>query len=139
MKVISINTSMNKGTVKHPVQTATLKEKHGVIGDAHSGDHHRQISLLAIESYHKTDLELPIGSFAENITTEGIVLYELPIGSRLFIGNTELEVTQIGKKCHKGCEIRTLTGDCVMPREGIFCKVIKGGIINIDDNITLQR
>lgn len=138
-KVISVNVSKEKGVVKDPVAEIELKVNHGIVGDAHAGDWHRQVSLLGIESYEKMrahDLELSNGDFAENITTEGVILYELPIGTKLSIGDTILEVTQIGKKCHSGCAISVRTGDCVMPKEGIFCKVIKNGIIKVDDTIT---
>ena len=138
MKVISVNSSVNKGTIKNPIEKGSFIKDHGLEGDAHSGNHHRQVSLLAVESYKKVDMDLKIGSFAENITTEGIVLHTLPIGTILEINDCILEVTQIGKKCHLGCEIKTLTGDCVMPKEGIFCKVIKSGIINVDDTIRLK-
>ena len=138
-KVISVNISKEKGVVKDPVDKIELKINHGIVGDAHAGDWHRQVSLLAIESYEKMrakGLELENGAFAENITTEGIVLYELPIGTKLKIGTSVLEVTQIGKKCHKGCAIEVQTGDCVMPKEGIFCKVIEEGKIIVGDEIT---
>ena len=137
-KVISVNISKEKGVVKDPVSVIKLQVNHGIIGDAHAGDWHRQVSLLGVESYEKMrahDLELSNGDFAENITTEGIVLYELPIGTKLTIGTALLEVTQIGKKCHKGCAISVRTGDCVMPKEGIFCKVLQDGIIRVNDTI----
>ncbi|RDY23820.1 MOSC domain-containing protein [Romboutsia maritimum] len=138
-KVLSINISEKKGVVKTPVNYAQIKVDYGIVGDAHAGNWHRQISLLANESIDKMRdkgfSSLKFGDFAENITTEGIEVHKLQIGTRLKIGECELEVTQIGKKCHGGCEIKKITGDCVMPREGIFVKVIKEGIINIDDNI----
>ena len=138
--VVSVNTSLTKGVVKHPVPSIEIKLNHGVQGDAHAGNWHRQISLLAIESYHKMiyeDKMLPIGSFAENITTEGIELFTLPIGTKLQIGETIQEVTQIGKKCHLGCEIQQLVGNCVMPKEGIFTIVIQEGTIQKGDIITI--
>ena len=102
---------------------------------------HRQVSLLGVESINKMKSlkgdKLDTGKFAENLTTEGIILYELPVGTRLKIGETIQEVTQIGKECHTGCNIRQLVGDCVMPREGIFTKVIKGGIIKAGDEIEI--
>lgn len=138
-KVVSINISEKKGVVKVPVDRAQVKINHGIIGDAHAGNWHRQISLLAQESIDKMKIkgfnDLKFGDFAENITTEGIEVYTLSIGTRLKIGECEFEVTQIGKKCHGGCEIKKKTGDCVMPREGIFVKVIKEGIIKVDNNI----
>lgn len=138
--VLGINTSIKKGVVKKPVPFIECKINHGIVGDAHAGDWHRQISLLAIESYHKMEalgLKLKQGAFAENITTKGIVLFELPIGQILEIGEVVLEVTQIGKECHSGCAISQQVGDCVMPKEGIFTKVIKEGIIRENDQIKL--
>jgi MOSC domain-containing protein YiiM len=131
MEIVSVNISTKKGEIKHPVQTVTLTEK-GIEGDAHAGDWHRQISLLAEESilrFEKTlGRKLEYGEFAENFTTRGVELKNCQIGDR-FVGNgIELEVTQIGKKCHgTGCAIFQQVGNCVMPVEGIFCKVIKGG------------
>lgn len=140
-KVLSVNISKEKGTVKHPVEYIELFEL-GVKGDAHSGKWRRQVSLLAQESIEKSskaiNREIKFGEFAENITTEGIVLYETKPGDRLIIGETELEVTQIGKKCHTGCEIFSLVGNCVMPTEGIFAKVIKHGIIKAGDKIVYK-
>lgn len=140
-KVIAVNISERKGIVKHPVDKGYFKINHGMVGDAHAGEWHRQVSLLAEESVDKMTASgvegLTPGKFAENITTEGIVLYELPVGTRLKIGETELEVTQIGKECHSSCEIRKLVGDCVMPREGIFTKVLKEGYIKAGDEIEI--
>lgn len=139
-KVISVNTSDKKGVVKTPVAEVLLRAGHGIEGDAHAGDWHRQVSLLGIESFEKMramGIELEPGKFAENITTEGIVLYELPVGTRLQIGETLHEVTQIGKQCHSGCEIKSLVGDCVMPREGIFTKVLEGGKVRPGDSIEI--
>ena len=140
-KIVSINISDRKGVIKTPVNEAKLKVDHGIVGDAHAGNWHRQISLLSKESIDKMRFkgfnELKSGDFAENITTEGIDVYKLPVGQRLKIGECEVEVTQIGKKCHGGCEIKKKTGDCVMPREGIFVKVIKEGIIYPNDEITV--
>lgn len=140
-KVVSINISTKKGVVKVPVDKAELKINHGIVGDAHAGNWHRQISMLAEESIQKMKDKgfdhLKFGDFAENITTEGIEVYTLPVGTKLKIGECEVEVTQIGKKCHQGCAIRQTTGDCVMPREGIFVKVLKEGTININDEIEI--
>ena len=137
--VVSVNISEKKGTIKHPVPEIRLKLRHGIIGDAHTGDWHRQISLLAEESVDTMRASCPIpldpGVFAENINTEGIDLKHLPVGTHLRIGETEVEVTQIGKECHYGCAIRQAAGDCVMPREGIFCKVIEGGVIRAGDAV----
>lgn len=138
-KVLSINVSDKKGVVKDPIHEGIFIEDFGLENDAHGGDWHRQVSLLGIESFDKMENEgiegLVPGIFAENITTEGLVLYELPIGTRLVIGETIQEVTQIGKECHTGCEISQKVGKCVMPKEGIFTKVIKGGLIKKGDII----
>jgi MOSC domain-containing protein YiiM len=141
-RVKSINISDVKGVPKIQVAKATLIEDFGIEGDAHAGKWHRQISLLGIESAQKLiDLGMDgitFGRFAENITTEGIVLYKLPIGTKLWIGCTLHEVTQIGKECHNDCAIKQTIGDCVMPREGIFTKVITGGEIFENDLIRLE-
>ena len=141
-KVISVNMSVKKGVEKKPINKGIFKENYGLNGDAHAGQWHRQVSLLGIESIQKMNLkaikELVPGKFAENITTEGIVLYELPIGAILIIGDVILEVTQIGKECHKDCEIRSLIGDCIMPREGIFAKVLTEGYIKAGDDILVD-
>ncbi len=142
MKVVSVCISEVKGTRKKPVDEIVLKKNHGIVGDAHAGDWHRQVSFLGIESLEKMKKDLPelgSGDFAENIMTEGLVLYELPIGSILKVGETELEITQIGKECHHGCEIRRITGDCVMPREGIFGIVLKEGIVRPGDPIEVIK
>ncbi|MGL5749154.1 MAG: MOSC domain-containing protein [Paraclostridium sp.] len=140
-KVVSINISEKKGVIKTPIDKAVLRIDHGIVGDAHASNWHRQISLLAVESINKMKEkgfdELKFGDFAENITTEGIDVYKLPIGQRIKIGECEVEVTQIGKKCHGGCEIKKKTGDCVMPREGIFVKVISEGTIHTSDEVTI--
>ena len=138
-KVIDINISEKKGVVKKPIEQGVFIENYGLEGDAHAGKWHRQVSLLGIESFKKVE-ELGIeglnhGDFAENITTEGIILYELPIGTRLRIGETIQEVTQIGKECHVGCAISKKVGKCIMPKEGIFTRVIKGGVVKPGDSI----
>lgn len=140
-KVLAVNISEEKGVIKHPIEKGFFRENHGLEGDAHAGNWHRQVSLLGIESIDKMKASgieglLP-GKFAENLTTEGITLYELPVGTRLKIGEVIMEVTQIGKECHLGCEIRHLVGDCVMPREGIFTKVLKDGFIKPQDEIEI--
>lgn len=141
-KVLSVNISEKKGTVKQQVDFIELFEL-GVMGDAHSGKWRRQVSLLARESIDKSSKaigrEIKFGEFAENITTEGITLYDTKPGDRLIIGETELEVTQIGKKCHTGCEIFSLVGNCVMPTEGIFARVIKKGIVKPGDKIAFIK
>ncbi len=137
IKAISI--SQKRGTQKTNVPEAELRTGFGIVGDAHAADWHRQVSLLAVESINKmveAGAKVSPGNFAENITTEGIELPGLPIGSKFKVGeDVELEVTQIGKECHSRCEIFEQVGDCIMPREGIFAKVIKGGSIKIGDII----
>jgi MOSC domain-containing protein YiiM len=138
--VVSVNISEQKGTRKHPLQGPVTITMLGMQGDAHAGDWHRQLSLLAQESIDKMQghgLVLKPGDFAENITTLGLDLLTLPVGTRLQVGAVTMEVTQIGKECHLGCEIRKLVGDCVMPREGIFARVITAGTIQAGDLITI--
>ena len=139
-KVIAVCISEEKGVKKREVPEVELRFGEGVVGDAHGDDPVRRVSLLGSESVDKLRPlipELKPGDFAENILTEGVVLYELPIGTRLTIGEAELEVTQIGKECHHGCAIKQQTGDCVMPREGIFGEVITEGVIRPGDEITV--
>jgi molybdenum cofactor synthesis domain-containing protein len=138
-KVISVNISEKKGTIKHPVEEITLTRT-GVVGDAHAGEWHRQVSLLAVESIEKFSREakrkINFGEFAENITTQGIDLPKCHIFDRFLIGETELELTQIGKECHgTTCAIFKEVGNCVMPKEGIFCRVLKTGRIKPNDRI----
>jgi len=137
-QVLAVCISENKGERKKPVEAVELRENHGIVGDGHAGDWHRQVSLLAQESIDKMralGLDVNAGDFAENITTSGIDLVSLPIGTRLQVGETELEVTQIGKECHTRCAIYYQAGDCVMPKEGIFARVITGGVIRPGDEI----
>ena len=141
-KVISINISDKKGVRKKPVDEIVIEENYGIKGDAHASEKwHRQISLLALESIKKMQdmgLKVKAGDFAENITTEGIDLISLPIGTRINIGkDVELEVSQIGKVCHNRCAIYYQAGDCVMPKEGIFVKVLKGGTVKKGDKIVV--
>jgi MOSC domain-containing protein YiiM len=136
--IVAVCISETKGERKRPVPWITLQKDHGIFGDAHAGDWHRQVSLLAIESIEKMralGLSVSAGDFAENITTIGIDLVALPVGSRLTIGAALLEVTQIGKECHTRCAIYHQAGDCVMPKEGIFARVIHGGEIKPGDRI----
>lgn len=139
-RVIAVCVSEKKGERKKPVREVCVRENHGIVNDAHAGDWHRQISLLALESIKKMQakgLDVTTGDFAENITTEGIDLPSLPIGTRLAIGDTLVEVTQIGKECHNRCAIYHQAGDCVMPREGIFVKVVRGGTIKSNDTMEI--
>jgi MOSC domain-containing protein YiiM len=138
-EVVEVSISKEKGTRKENIPEGVLIENHGFKDDAHAGDWHRQVSLLAMESIEKIrakGLDVGPGDFAENITTRGIDLVNLPIGTRLKVGEEVLmEVTQIGKECHTRCAIYYQAGDCVMPREGIFTKVLKGGRVKKSDPI----
>ena len=141
--VIAVCRSKKKGTVKTPVAEVVIKEEFGVVNDAHADSNtHRQVSLLAKESIDKMrskGIELKPGDFAENITTKDINLTSLPVGTRLNIGNNViLEMTQIGKECHTACAIRKQVGDCIMPREGIFTRVIRGGSVKAGDCIMVM-
>jgi MOSC domain-containing protein YiiM len=141
-KIIAVCKSEKKGTRKTPQAEIVITKDYGVEGDAHADcQTHRQVSLLASESIDKMrgkGLELKPGDFAENLTTEGIDLCALPVGTRLEAGKkVVLEVTQIGKECHKGCAIRELIGDCIMPREGIFARVIRGGTVRPGDTLKI--
>ena len=141
-EVVSVNVSEKKGTVKREVPEIRLKLRHGILGDAHAGDWHRQISLLAEESVDKMRALLPDlqpGAFAENINTRGLELKTLPVGTRLRLGETVVEVTQIGKQCHSDCEIKRLTGQCVMPTEGIFAVVVQEGTVRKGDPIEILK
>jgi len=138
-KIVALNVSKEKGERKTPVAFVELKENHGIVGDGHAGDWHRQVSLLAMESIHKMQklgLDVGAGDFAENMTTEGIDLVSIPVGTRLTLGETILEVTQIGKECHTRCAIYYQAGDCVMPKEGIFAKVLQGGVVRCGEALT---
>ena len=138
-RVVAVSVSDRKGVKKANVQSARLLADHGIEYDAHAGKWHRQVSLLAIESIEKIrdkGLDVSPGDFAENITTEGIRLWELPIGKGLKLGEKVIaEVTQIGKECHSRCAIFHQVGDCVMPREGIFVRILSGGMVRPGDRI----
>ena len=138
-RVLSLNVSKRTGEQKKPVPagSVTLGENHGIVGDAHAGDWHRQVSLLAaedIDTMRGRGIEIGFGDFAENLTTRGVDLSALPVGTRLLLGEAELEVTQIGKECHEHCAIYQAVGDCVMPRRGIFARVLKGGEVSVDSD-----
>ncbi len=144
MRVISVNISAKKGVRKKPVDEIVLNENYGIEGDAHaSSEWHRQVSLLAMESIEtmrKKGLDVHPGDFAENITTEGIDLVSLPVGTVMSIGAEVVgEVTQIGKECHNRCAIYYQAGDCVMPKEGIFIRVLKGGIVKAGDPVVVKK
>ncbi len=138
-RIKAISISEKRGTQKSNVPEAELKTDFGIVGDAHAANWHRQVSLLAIESIDKMvarGANVSPGNFAENITTEGIELLELSVGSKIKLGKSvELEITQFGKKCHSRCEIFEQVGDCIMPREGVFAKVTNAGSINVGDVI----
>ncbi len=139
-KIMAVCKSKEKGTRKEPVAECILREDYGLISDAHADCcTHRQVSLLAIESINKMrslDFDVGPGDFAENLTTEGIDLVSLPVGTRTSIGEKViLEITQIGKECHTGCAILRQTGKCIMPKEGVFAKVIRGGLVKAGDQI----
>jgi cyclic pyranopterin phosphate synthase len=132
-KVLSINISEKTGEQKKPVDIGRLKADHGIAGDAHAGTGERQVSLLAqedVDTMKGRGIELHPGDFAENMTTQGVDLGSLPVGTKLEIGECVLEITQIGKKCHHDCAIFKQVGDCVMMRKGIFMRVIKGGTVS---------
>ena len=137
--VVAVCISDVKGVIKKPVPEVYVKINHGIEGDAHAGEWHRQVSLLADESVDKLRDRIPAlsaGVFAENILTSGLCLFELPVGTKLRAGEALMEVTQIGKECHNsGCAIKQQTGDCVMPREGIFAAVLEEGMIRPGDII----
>lgn len=140
-KVIAISVSKRKGTIKKNVPSANLIKDWGIEGDAHAGKWHRQVSLLANESIDTMRAAglpgLRAGEFAENITTESLNIPGMKTGTRLKVGETELKITQIGKKCHDKCAIYARVGDCVMPREGIFAIVVKSGSIKVNDEIRI--
>lgn len=141
-EIISLNVSETVGNKKQPVDQVILEPKHGIQGDAHARDWHRQVSLLAQESIDKMSEQLPNlvpGSFAENITTRGLILKDLPIGTRLVTDHIELEITQIGKKCHAKCNIFKEAGGCIMPEEGVFAKVIRGGTLATGEELLVSN
>lgn len=139
--VHSICISEQKGTQKHEIPEALVIEDYGIQGDAHAGKWHRQVSLLGLEQineFRERGADVAFGAFGENLVVEGFHLRELPIGSIFRIGDVVLELTQIGKECHSHCEIYKKVGDCIMPREGVFTKVLHGGTIKIGDEIILN-
>ncbi len=141
-RVLACCVSERKGVRKHEVDEMRLRVGLGIEGDAHAGNWHRQVSLLGNESVdlmRAKGIELEAGDFAENLLVEGIVLKELPVGSVLDVGACRLVVTQIGKTCHNDCEIRRLTGMCVMPTDGIFCVVVRGGTVRAGDEVVVRE
>ena len=140
-KIIGICISEKRGTAKHEVETAKLVDDWGIEGDAHAGHWHRQVSLLANESVdlmRAKGIDLAPGDFAENVLTRGIDVKSLPVGTTVAVGPARMVVTQIGKTCHNDCEIRRLTGMCVMPTDGIFCVVTRGGIVRAGDEVRVM-
>ena len=136
----AVCTSDRKGIQKTAQPSIVLKEDWGIDGDAHAGNWHRQVSLLAfekIQDFNAQGAGVVDGAFGENIVVEGFDLKTLPIGTRFKSGEVELELTQVGKECHSHCAIYHKMGDCIMPREGVFCKVINGGVINVGDSIDI--
>lgn len=140
--VIGVSVSMTRGVKKTNVAAAKLVPAHGIEGDAHAGDWHRQVSLLAEESIAKMralGVDVGSGDFAENITTRGIDVPGLRIGDRVALGDALLEVTQVGKECHARCAIYQQVGDCVMPREGVFARVLTGGDVRAGTRVVVRR
>ena len=140
-KIVSIAISRKKGTRKTPVEEAEVVKDHGIRGDAHAGPWHRQVSFLAHEQIREArekGLQVDFGDFAENVATEGVDWKALPLGTRVKLGDRVIvEITQIGKECHKKCAIYYQAGDCIMPREGVFGKVIEGGTFCCGDEIVI--
>ncbi|MGB2982766.1 MAG: MOSC domain-containing protein [Candidatus Bipolaricaulia bacterium] len=137
-KVVAICISEAKGTPKRPIPSGKLVREWGLEGDAHAGDWHRQVSLLAIESIEKMlalGVDVEPGSFAENITTKGVELVSLPIGTRMQIGGALLEITQIGKVCHDHCAVFEQVGECIMPKEGVFARVVEEATVSVGEAI----
>jgi MOSC domain-containing protein YiiM len=138
-RIVAVSVSDRKGVVKHNVPEALLMVDHGLAGDAHAEGGHRQVSLLSLNSINKmvaAGAAVKPGDFAENLTVDGLSVMTLPVGARLKVGpHVLLEITQIGKACHQGCAIRQQVGDCVMPREGVFARVLQDGVVKVGDQI----
>lgn len=141
MRVVAVSASAKKGEKKQNLPQAELRVGLGLVGDAHADGSHRQLSLLALESIEQMramGADVNPGDFAENLTTEGLTLHTLPPGSMLLIGDdVVLELTQIGKECHSGCAIQKQVGKCIMPSQGVFCRILKGGMVKPGDPIRL--
>lgn len=139
-KVMAVCTSLEKGTQKHQIDEIRIVEDHGMEGDAHAGKWHRQISLLSyeqIEAFRERGAEVDFGAFGENFVVAGFDFKTLPVGTKFECGDVLLELTQIGKKCHHHCQIFHKMGDCIMPREGVFCRVLKGGTVKVGMEMNL--
>ncbi len=141
MRIAAVSTSTRKSEKKVNRPEVNLVAGHGIEGDVHADGTHRQLSLLALEDIEymrSMGADVHPGDFAENITTEGVELYTCPVGTRFGIGDDiELVLTQIGKECHQGCAIRQQVGDCIMPRRGVFCRILKGGIVRPGDSFRI--
>lgn len=140
--ITAICISEAKGIPKRAVPQAELKAGHGIVGDAHAGDWHRQVSLLSeekIDAFRAAGAEVSDGAFGENIVVSGIDFRSLPVGARYKSGDVLLEMTQIGKECHHGCIIFQTMGDCIMPREGVFCRVLQGGTLRVGDEMQVEE
>ncbi|MBA7616041.1 MAG: MOSC domain-containing protein [Calditrichaeota bacterium] len=141
-RVVAVCIGRRRGTVKKAVKSAKFEPDYGIVGDAHAGKGHRQVSMLAKESIdgmRATIPKLASGAFAENIVTSGVDYASIAVGDRIILGNDViLEVSQIGKECHTACAIRSLAGDCIMPREGLFCRVFRGGRLKPGDAVVRQ-
>ncbi len=140
-KVMAVCVSEKKGTPKTNVFEAEFVVNHGILGDAHAGNWHRQVSLIShdkVEDFRARGAAVLDGAFGENLVVEGIDFRSLPVGSKLLCGDVELEIMQIGKECHQGCAIFQQIGDCIMPREGVFAKVNKGGKIKVGDDMIVE-
>ncbi len=143
-KIIAVCQSKEKGTKKEPIAEGVIRQGYGLLGDAHADcGTHRQVSLIAVESINKMrslGFDVGPGDFAENLTTEGIDLLSLPVGTELSVGEEAiLEVAQIGKECHTGCAIYRQIGKCIMPKEGVFARVIRGGLVRAGDEIRVGK
>lgn len=158
-KLASVNMSSRKHVPKTPVAEAELRPGHGVVGDAHAGPGERQVSLLAVESIRRqmqslaarpnapdeascptSGPQLAPGAFAENLTVSGVDVWKLPVGTRLRVGREAvIEISRIGKECHRGCAVYRRLGDCVMPREGVFARVVRGGLVRPDDEVRVEE
>ena len=140
-RIQAICISEIRGTAKHEIDEATLKEDWGIIGDAHAGNWHRQVSFLGleeIEAFRRKGVDVAFGAFGENLVVDGIRFRDLPVGTLISIGDAKLTLTQIGKECHSHCAIYEQVGDCIMPREGVFAKVTKGGVIRKGDQVSFK-
>jgi MOSC domain-containing protein YiiM len=142
-RILAICTSPRKGHCKHPVPTGVLRAEHGLEGDAHAGNWHRQLSLLASSDIEwmraRSQLELRFGSFAENLVLDAVDFSALGVGARILLGGqAEIEITQIGKECHVGCAISRKVGTCIMPTRGLFARVLRGGSVAVGDSVTVE-